>query len=168
MPDQRVIEIYRVLSDIEDNFKVSKSDLDIRPVYVSREDGINVHVLTCLICMIILRLIQKKTDHKFTPEQIISRLKNISFTLEHENVYLFDYHSNIYDEIGKAFGTDFTNRRLCLNDIKNILATSKKCKFCYVFMAKHKARKLAKQSQLVGFSLFLLVKQCFIIPLTYI
>ena len=36
MPDQRVIEIYRGLSDIEDNFKVSKSDLDIRPVHVSR------------------------------------------------------------------------------------------------------------------------------------
>ncbi len=61
MPDQRVIEIYRGLSDIEDNFKVSKSDLDIRPVHVSREDRINAHVLTCFISLVILRLIQKKT-----------------------------------------------------------------------------------------------------------
>lgn len=126
MPDQRVIEIYRGLSDIEDNFKVSKSDLDIRPVYVSREDRINAHVLTCFISLVILRLIQKKTDYKFTPEQIITCLKNISCSLEHENVYLFDYRSNISDEIGKAFGIDFTNKRLRLSDIKNILATSKK------------------------------------------
>jgi hypothetical protein len=58
-------------------------------------------------------------------EQIITCLKNISCSLEHENVYLFDYHSNISDEIGKAFGIDFSKRRLRLNEIKNILASSK-------------------------------------------
>lgn len=126
MPDQRVIEIYRGLSDIEDNFKVSKCDLDIRPVYVSREDRINAHVLTCFISLVILRLIQKKTDYKFTPEQIITCLNNISCSLEHTNLYLFDYRSNISNCIGEAFGIDFTNKRLRLNEIKNILASSKK------------------------------------------
>jgi transposase len=126
MPDQRIIEIYRGLSDIEDNFKVSKSDLDIRPVHVSREDRINAHVLTCFISLVILRLIQKKTNYRFTPEQIITCLKNISCSLEYENVYLFDYRSNTSDEIGKAFGIDFSNKRLRLSEIKNILASSKK------------------------------------------
>jgi transposase len=126
MPEQRVIEIYRGLSDIEDNFKVSKSDLDIRPVHVSREDRINAHVLTCFISLVILRLIQKKTNYKFTPEQIISCLNNISCSLEHTNLYMFDYRSNISNLIGEAFGIDFTNKRLRLNEIKNILASSKK------------------------------------------
>jgi transposase len=126
MPDQRVIEIYRGLSDIEDNFKVSKSDLDIQPVHVSREDRINAHVLTCFISLVILRLIQKKTDYKFTPEQIITCLNNISCSLEHTNLYLFDYRSEISDYIGEAFGIDFTNKRLRLSEIKNILALSKK------------------------------------------
>lgn len=126
MPEQRVIEIYRGLSDIEDNFKVSKSDLDIRPVHVSREDRINAHVLTCFISLVILRLIQKKTDYKFTPEQIITCLNNISCSLEHTNLYMFDYRSNISNCIGKAFDIDFTNRRLRLSEIKNILASSKK------------------------------------------
>lgn len=126
MPDQRVIEIYRGLSEIEDNFKVSKSDLDIRPVHVSREDRINAHVLTCFISLVILRLIQKKTDYKFTPEQIVTCLKKISCSLENENIYLFDYRTEISDEIGKAFGIDFSKRRLFLNEIKNILASAKK------------------------------------------
>ena len=126
MPDQRVIEIYRGLSDIEDNFKVSKSDLDIRPVHVSREDRINAHVLTCFISLVILRLIQKKTDYRFTPEQIITCLNEISCSHEHTNLYLFDYRSKISDALGKAFGIDFTNKRLRLNEIKNILASSKK------------------------------------------
>lgn len=126
MPDQRVIDIYRGLSDIEDNFKVSKSDLDIRPVHVSREDRINAHVLTCFISLIILRLIQKKTNLEYTTKQIISCLKSISCSHEQGNVYLFDYRSKISDEIGKAFGIDFTNKRLRLSEIKNILAASKK------------------------------------------
>ena len=126
MPEQRIIEIYRGLSDIEDNFRVSKSDLDIRPVFVSREDRINAHVLTCFISLVILRLIQKKTNHMFTAEQIITCLNNISCSLEHENIYLFDYRSQISDEIGKAFGIDFSKRRLRLSEIKNILASSKK------------------------------------------
>jgi transposase len=126
MPKQRVIEIYRGLSDIEDNFKVSKSDLNIRPVHVSREDRINAHVLICFISLIILRLIQKKTDYKFTPGQIITCLNNISCSLEHTNLYMFDYRSNISNCIGDAFRIDFTNKRLHLNEIKNILASSKK------------------------------------------
>lgn len=126
MSDQRIIEIYRGLSDIEDNFKVSKSDLDIRPVYVSREDRINAHVLICFISLVILRLIQKKTDYKFTPEQIITCLNNISCSLEHTNLYMFDYRSNISDYIGKVFDIDFTKKRLRLSEIKNILALSKK------------------------------------------
>ena len=126
MHEQRVIEIYRGLSDIEDNFKVSKSDLDIQPVHVSRKDRINAHVLTCFISLVILRLIQKRTDYRFTPEQIITCLNKISCSLEHTNLYLFDYRSNISDCIGEAFGIDFTQKRLRLSEIKNILASSKK------------------------------------------
>ena len=126
MADARVIEIYRGLSDIEDNFKVAKSDLDIRPVQVTREDRINAHVLTCFISLVIIRLIQKKTGYKFTPDQINTCLNNISCSLEHENIYLFDYRTHISDEIGKAFGIDFTNKRQSLSEIKNILALMKK------------------------------------------
>ena len=126
MPAYRIIEIYRGLSEIEDNFKVAKSELDIRPVFVSREDRINAHVLTCFIALVMIRLIQKKTGYQFTPEQIATCLNNISCSLEHENIYLFDYRTHISDEIGKAFAIDFANKRLSLSEIKNILALSKK------------------------------------------
>jgi len=126
MPASRIIEIYRGLSDIEDNFKVSKSDLDIRPVHVTLEDHINAHVLTCFISLVIIRLIQKKTGNMFTPEQIITCLNDISCSLEFENIYLFDYRSYISEQLGKVFGIDFTKKRLRLSEIKNILASSKK------------------------------------------
>jgi len=125
MPQQRVVEIYRGLSEIEDNFKVTKSNLDVQPVYVSREDRINAHMLTCFISLVIMRLIQRRTDYFFTPNQIVETLNNISCSLEHENIYLFDCRNEITDAIGKAFDIDFTKRRLPLNKIKNILANAK-------------------------------------------
>jgi len=67
------------------------------------------------------------TDYGFTPEQTITCFKNISCSLEHENVYLFDYCSNVSDEIEKAFDIDSSNKRLGLNEIKNILASSFCC-----------------------------------------
>jgi hypothetical protein len=130
MPQERVVEIYHGLSEIEDSFKVTKSDLDIQPIYVSREDRINAHMLTCFISLLIIRLIQKITDYCFTPEQIVNCLNYISCSLEHENIYLFDYRNDITDAIGKAFGIDFTKRRLPLSKIKNILANAKKSKLC--------------------------------------
>ena len=126
MPQQRIAEIYGGLSEIEDSFKVTKSNLDIQPVYVSREERIDAHMLTCFISLLILRLIQKKTNYCFTPDQVVETLNNISCSLEHENIYLFDYRSDIAEAIGKALGIDFNKRRLPLNKIKNILANVKK------------------------------------------
>jgi hypothetical protein len=125
MADQRVIEIYRGLSDIEDNFKVTKSNMDIQPVYLSREERIDAHILTCFISLIILRLIQKKTDFRFTPEKIINALNNIGCSLEYDNLYLFDCRNIIIDAIGEALSIDFSKRRLTLSQIKNILASVK-------------------------------------------
>jgi len=125
MDDQRVIEIYRGLSDIEDNFKVTKNNMDIRPVYLSREERIDAHILTCFISLTILRLIQKKTGYCFTPEQIITALNNVSCSLECDNVYLFDCRNGITDAIGAASGIDFSKKRLTLSQIKNILAVAK-------------------------------------------
>ena len=125
MADQWVIETYRGLSDIEDNFKVTKSNMDIRPVYLSREERIDAHILTCFISLAILRLIQKKTDFRFTPEKIITALNNISCSLEYDNVYLFDCRNSTTDAIGEAFGIDFTKKRLSLSQIKNISAIAK-------------------------------------------
>jgi hypothetical protein len=69
---------------------------------------------------------QKKTGRKYSPEKIIECLNSISCSSEQDNLYLFDYRSKISDAIGSALGIDFTKKRLCRAEIKNILAQSKK------------------------------------------
>jgi transposase len=119
MSDAEVIETYRGLWQIEETFRVTKGVLETRPVYVSLQDHINAHFLTCFIALTIMRIIQKKTDRLYSAEKIVECLSRISCSNEHENVYLFDYRSEISDAIGVALGIDFTNKRLRLGEIKS-------------------------------------------------
>ncbi|MGI6678508.1 MAG: IS1634 family transposase [Dehalobacterium sp.] len=126
MSDTEVIETYRGLWEIEETFRVAKGVLETRPVHVSLEDHINAHFLTCFIALTIVRIMQKKTGKVYSAEKIVKCLNKISCSNEHENIYLFDYRSEISDAIGEALEIDFTNKRLRLKDLKNILGQTKK------------------------------------------
>ena len=126
MSNDEVVDTYRGLWKIEETFRVSKGVLETRPVYVSLQDHINAHFLICFISLTIIRLLQKETEMNYSAEKIVECLARISCSNEHENIYLFDYRSEVSDAIGKALGIDFTNKRLRLGDIKKILGQAKK------------------------------------------
>lgn len=118
--------MYRGLWRIEETFRVTKSDLEARPVYVSREDHIQAHFLTCFIALVIARILEMKLEHKYSITQMLESLKNAECTLLQQNYYLFDYYDDILKDIGKTFGIDFSQRLRTLGEIKKILATVKK------------------------------------------
>ena len=125
MQKEKIVSTYRGLWEIEETFKLTKSDLEARPVHVQSKEHINAHFLTCFIALTILRLIQKKTNKEFSAEKIICCLNKIECINEHENIYLFGYRSLISDRLGEAFGINFSRQRLSLATVKNILATAK-------------------------------------------
>lgn len=126
MSDIEVVDTYRGLWEIEETFRITKGVLETRPVFLSLQEHINAHFLTCFLALTIMRLLQKETDKRYSAERIIDCLKAISCSHEHENVYLFDYRSEISDAVGEALGIDFTNKRLRLGEIKKILGSVKK------------------------------------------
>lgn len=126
MSDIEVIDTYRGLWKIEETFRITKGVLETRPVYVSLQEHINAHFLICFIALTIMRIFQKKIGNVYSADQIIECLNRISCSNEHENIYLFDYRSEISDAIGETLGIDFTNKRLRLGDIKKILGQVKK------------------------------------------
>jgi transposase len=126
MPTSQIIEKYKGLWEIEETFKITKSDLESRPVYARKEHSINVHFLTCFIALVILRIIHKTINREFSPAQIIECLNKIECMNEQENIYLFGYRSAMSIALGKAFDIDFAKRRLYLSDIKKILGDVKK------------------------------------------
>lgn len=68
MDDKNIIDTYHGLSRIEDQFRVMKSDLETRPMYVRTKEHINSHILICLLSLIIIRIIQNKVINYSNPK----------------------------------------------------------------------------------------------------
>ena len=124
--DDRIIEMYRGLWKIEEAFRVTKSDLEARPVYVSREDHIQAHFLTCFVALVIARILEMKMDRRYSIGKMLESLDKSECTLIKANLYLFDYFDNVLEDIGNKFDIDFSIRSRTLGDIKKILAKTKK------------------------------------------
>lgn len=122
----RIIEMYRGLWKIEESFRVTKSDLEARPVFVSREDHIEAHFLTCFIALVIARILERKMGHRYSISQLLESLKKSECTHLQANQYLFDYYDDVLKDIGNVFGVDFSKRIRSIGEIKNILANTKK------------------------------------------
>ena len=126
MPDAEIVDTYRGLWEIEESFRITKGAIEGRPVHVSRRDRIEAHFLTCFIALVIMRLLQKHTGRQYSCDRIVDCLNRISCSEEQDNIYLFDYRSEISEAIGKSLGIDFSKKRLRLSEIKHIVAGSKK------------------------------------------
>ena len=112
MPEQEVIEHYRGLWKIEESFRLTKSDLEARPVFVSLEEHINAHFLTCFIALLFTRLLQLKTNHQFPAGQLLEDMRKMSGTQLPNKTYVFDHYSEISKSLGEAFGIDFNRQFL--------------------------------------------------------
>ena len=124
-PDE-IIDIYRGLWRIEETFKVTKSELDSRPVYVSTKEHIEAHFLTCYLALVLSRVLQHKLDKKYSVGKILESLsKCVCFNIQ-ENIYQFIYYDSILENIGNVVNIDFSLQNRTLQDIKNILANVKK------------------------------------------
>ena len=126
MTDIEIIDIYRGLWEIEETFRITKSDLAARPVHLQEYDHIDAHFLVCFISLVIIRLIQKETGKKYSAAAIMETLNKIGCMHEFENIYLFGHRSELSVELGKAFGIDFSKKRLRLDEIKKILGDVKR------------------------------------------
>jgi len=123
--DDWVIDTYKGLWRIEETFKVTKSDLEARPAFASREDRIQAHFLICFVSLVIIRLMQRKLNDEFSSTKIINSLSKACCSLVKDNFYLFDYEDDTLNRIGKLFNIDFSLKFRSQAEIKNILAKVK-------------------------------------------
>lgn len=121
-----IIDIYRGLWRIEETFKVTKSELDARPVYVSSKEHIEAHFLTCYIALVLSRVLQHKLEKKYSVSKILESLSKCNCSNIQENYYLFDYFDTVLKDISLATNIDFSLKNRTLQDIKKILGTTKK------------------------------------------
>lgn len=124
--DDRIIEIYRGLWRIEESFKITKSLLSARPVYVYTKDHINAHFLICFIALIIARLVEIRLKHKYPIQRIIETLRAVACSHADANHYLFDYADEITDDLNAEFNVGFGKKYMTLSEIKKNFGMVKK------------------------------------------
>lgn len=77
MSVEEIVEINKKRWEIEECFRIMKTDFKARPVYLRTEDHIRSHFLTCFIALMIYRILEKKLKEAFTCEEIIDTLRNM-------------------------------------------------------------------------------------------
>ena len=121
LSDKEIRDIYKGLWKIEESFKITKSNLETRPVFVWTKEHIEAHFLTCFISLVILRLIESKTKRKYSTSSIINSLKNYtSNNLEHD-IYLQNFTNEIIKELSGIYNIDLSRKYLTLSEIKKTL-----------------------------------------------
>lgn len=75
MDENEIIETYHNLVDIEDQFRVMKSTLETRPLYVRTDEHRIAHLTLCTIALILLRLIQRAITNKFNNSLSADRIQ---------------------------------------------------------------------------------------------
>ena len=121
LTDKEIRDIYKGLWKIEESFKITKSDLETRPVFVWTKEHIEAHFLTCFISLIILRLIEYKTNRKYSTSSIIDSLKKYnSNNLEHD-IYLQNFTNDVIKNLSDIYNIDLSRKYLTLSEIKKIL-----------------------------------------------
>ena len=96
--------------EIEECFRIMKSEFKARPVYLSRDDRIKAHFTTCFLALTLYRYLEKRLDEKFTSHDIITGLKDMNFYSVHSEGYIPTYTRNDFtDALHQAFGfrTDY-------------------------------------------------------------
>ncbi len=108
---REIININKQRWEIEENFRIMKSEFEARPVFVRREDRIKAHFLICFISLLAYRLLEKKLGEEFTCSQILETLRNMNVTLlSKDSGYIPSYkRTKITDKLHSSFGfrTDY-------------------------------------------------------------
>lgn len=124
---ESIIRINKHRWEIEECFRIMKTDFEARPVYVKRQDRILAHFITCFIALIVYRYLEKKLEHKYTIVQIISTLKEMDFIKHEGKGYQTIYtRTELTDALHEAFGFCTSKEIIPIKKMKNICAQTKK------------------------------------------
>lgn len=120
LSDRAVIEKYRGLWKIEESFRVMKSDLEGRPVYVWTESHIQGHFLTCFIALVISRVLEHELEHKYSIAKIQEAIISATCTaIDGRSTFLLHETSQIYQEIEQHYDLEFGSNKVLIEDIRN-------------------------------------------------
>lgn len=122
-----IIKVNHRRWEIEECFRIMKSEFKARPVYLSNDDRIEAHFTTCFISLIIYRLLEKRLNEEFTCHEIISELRDMNFKeIKGEGYEPLYTRTDFTDALHEAFGFRTDYEIVNKKQMKNIFKETKK------------------------------------------
>ena len=113
--------------EIEECFRIMKTDFEARPVYLNRRDRILAHFITCFIALIVYRYLEKKLAHEYTIDQILPALQEMDFMKYEGKGYQPVYtRTALTDALHEAFGFCTSKQIVPVAKMRNIISQTKK------------------------------------------
>ncbi len=113
--------------EIEECFRIMKTDFEARPVYLNRQDRILAHFITCFIALIVYRYLERKLDNEYTIEQILPTLQEMDFMKYEGKGYQPVYtRTELTDALHDAFGFCTSKQIVPIAKMKNFCSQTKK------------------------------------------
>ena len=127
--DEDAVEIAKINQrrwEIEECFRIMKSEFKARPVYLKRDDRIIAHFTTCFMALVLYRLLEKRLGEKFTCSEILRELKGMNFKQQKGDGYVPTYtRTDFTDALHEAFGFRTDYEIVTTKQMKNIFKTTK-------------------------------------------
>lgn len=121
-----ILKINQRRWEIEESFRIMKSEFKARPVYLSRDDRIKAHFITCFLALFFFRGVEKELNDKFASKEIISCLRNLMFLELPREGYMPVYErTDLTDALHTAFGFSTDNEFLSLSYLRKIFRFTK-------------------------------------------
>lgn len=122
-----IIKINKRRWEIEESFRILKTDFKARPVYLKRDDRIKAHFTTCFLSLLIYRILEKKLNEEYTSQKIITTLRDMNSIkiegLGYKQIYA---KSHITTALNEKFNINIDQSFISLQNMKKILKETKK------------------------------------------
>lgn len=126
---ETIVRVNKRRWEIEECFRIMKTDFEARPVYVKKKDHILAHFITCFTALIIYRYLEKKLGGRYTIDQIISTLQEMDFVKHEGKGYQPVYkRTEVTDALHEAFGFCTSRQIVPTKKMRNICSQTKKQK----------------------------------------
>jgi transposase len=121
-----IIKINKKRWEIEECFRIMKSEFKARPVHLSRDDRIQAHFMTCFIALIIYRLLEKRLGGKYTCHEILSKLREMNFYHIPGEGYIPTFtRTDFTDDLHEAFGFRTDYQIISTSNMRKIIKITK-------------------------------------------
>lgn len=123
---EEIIKVNQRRWEIEESFRIMKSEFKARPVYLSRDDRITAHFTTCFLALVLHRYLEKELEEKYTASEIIDTLRNMNLTKVNEIGYIPAYtRTDITDTLHSKFKFETDKEIITIKNLKRILKNLK-------------------------------------------